>query len=387
MGNRIREFKIMRLTSLFFTLLLLIMLAGCTTLPVDGSLPYGLTAQQITTVESGAAFAVSPDGAVAAVFSSGLQLVHIPTKERHQIGDEKPDALAWSPLGYSLAALYHTQGKSRIVIHDQLGMKMAEQTVNDEITDICWLSEQEIAAGGFRVKNYKFGTNFKSILYRWQPGINLPVVTELKDSTLRPASFLKWQSLLAKGPRLSASMASGHIAYLHPIDPPLFATYYKITIRDLATGVEIDTVNAGLSTSGAKFSADGELLLYGDGNGSVLLLNPWSEEQLKTTATPGKSLALSPDGATWFADGAVFTGDRPPALLATNGQAAFTHDSSRLLISSGSTLYQVSGIKPAAGSLFVPEVGEKVAKLRSMRLQGLISAADYKSSMKRILNP
>ena len=377
----------MRSTSLFFTSLMLTVIAGCSTLPLEGNLPNGLTAKQITTVESGSAFAISPDGAVAAVFKSRLQLFHIPTQESHQIGDKKPAALAWSPMGYSLAALYRTPGRSRIVIHDQLGLPMAEQTLNDEITGISWLSEQEIAADGLRIKNYKFGTNYKSILYRWKPGIDLPVLTELKDSTLRQSIFVKWQALLARGPLLSASVSSGYIAYLHPVDPPLFAPFYKIIIRDIATGREIDAGNAGLTSAGAKFSADGEKLLYGDGNGNMFLLNPWSNEQIIKVNTPGESLALAPDGTSWFADGTLFARNRPPAQLANGGDAAFTTDSSRLLISSGAHLYQVTGFKPAEGSLFIPEVAEKVAKLRSMRLQGLITAADYKASMERILKP
>lgn len=377
----------MRSTCLFFASLVLIVTAGCKTLPVEGNLPFGLTAQQIAPVESGSPFAVSPDGSVVAIFNSGLKMFHIPTQESHQIGDKKPDALAWSPMGYSLAALYRTPGTSRIVIHDQFGLPMAEQTLNDDINSICWLSEQEIAAGGLRIKSYKFGTNYKSILYRWKPGRGLPVLTELKNSTLRPTTFLKWQTLLERGPMLSADMTSGHIAYLHPVDPPLFTPYYKIIIRDLATGLEIDIASAGLSTSGAKFSADGEKLIYGDGNGSMFLLNPWSSEQIRTVSSPGEALALSPDGASWFADGAVFNGDGPPTLLAANGEAVFTADSSRIFISSGSKLYLVTGIKPLDGAMFVPEVAKKVSRLRSMRMQGLITAADYKSSMERALKP
>jgi hypothetical protein len=377
----------MRSISLFFTSLILIIIAGCKTLPVEGNLPNGLTARPITTVESGSAFAISPDGSVAALFSSGLKLFHIPTQESYKIGDKKPDALAWSPMGYSLAALYHTPGKSSIVVHDQLGLPMAEQTLNDDITGICWLSEQEIAASGLKVKDYKFGSNYKSILYRWKPGRDLPVMTELRDSTLRPPTFLKWRALLERGPLLSTGISTGQIAYLHPVDPPLFTPYYKIIIRDLDTGLEIEAANAALTSTGAKFSADGEKLIYGDGNGSMFLLNPWSEEKLKTASSPGESLAMSPDGASWFADGAVFNGDSPAVLLAPGGEATFSTDSSRLFISSGSKLYLITGIKPLDGALFVPEVAEKVSKLRSMRTQGLITPSEYKASMERILKP
>jgi len=238
-----------------------------------------------------------------------------------------------------------------------------------------------------RVKSYKFGTNYKSILYRWKPGRGLPVLTELRDSTLRPPSFLKWQALFERGPMLSTGLSTGFIAYLHPVDPPLFTPYYKIIIRDIVTNLEIDIANAGLTTSGAKFSADGEKLIYGDGNGSMFLLNPWNNEQLKTILSYGESLTLSPDGASWFADGAVFNGDRPAVLIAPEGEAAFSTDSSLLFVSSGTKLYLISGITPLDGALFAPKVAEKVAKLRSMRIQGLITASDYKASMERILKP
>lgn len=377
----------MRSISLCLTALIAVIITGCKTLPIDGNLPHGLTARQIATVANGSPFAISPDGSVVALFNSDLKLFHIPTRESQQIGNTKPIALAWSPQGYYLAALYHTSGQSRIVIHDQLGLPMTEQTLNDHLTDICWLSEQEIAISGFRIKSYKFGTNYKSILYRWKPGRDLPVLTELRDSTLRPSTFASWQTQLQRGALLSASISSGHVAYLHPVDPPLFTAYYKIIIRDLATGMEAEVADAGLASAGAIFSADGEKLLYADGSGNILIRNPWSGENINNVKSPGESLAFSPDGASWFADGAVFNAGAPALPLAPGGEAAFSTSSSSLFIRSGSTLYLVSGIKPTGGSHFIPEVAEKVHKLRSMLLQGLISAADYKASMERILKP
>jgi Tol biopolymer transport system component len=220
-------------------------------------------------------------------------------------------------------------------------------------------------------------------LYRWSPGRGLPVAIDLRDTTLQPSTFGKWKTALERGPMIDLAGQTAQILYLHPVDPPLFTPYYKLIIRDLETGKELEMANVSFSSEGGSFSADGESLLFGDGNGSVKLFNPWSEEALHTVATPGKSPVFSPDGTAWFADGTLFRNSSMVTPLAP-GVARFTPDGSRLLISSSGSLYQVTGLKKAEGPLLAPSFADKIQKLRSMRVQGLVTPAEYKETLRRI---
>jgi WD40 repeat protein len=361
----------------------LALLSACQTLPINGRLPEGLAAEKITSIEESSPFAVSPDGNVVAIVRSGLKIFHIGLKEQIELSDSSPEKLAWSPFGNSLAALFRKDGKSTIIIYDLHGILLAEAEVDDVLTDLGWLSEDQIYAGGLGVKNYKFGSNFSSILYRWSPGRDLPAAIALRDTTIQPSTFIKSKPALERGPMMDLAGQTAQVLYRHPVAPPLANPYYKLIIRDIETGKELDLANFSLTSDGGRFSADGETILFGDGKGSIKLFNPWSEETLHTIATPGKNLVLSPDNTTWFADGTLFRNSSMVTPLAP-GIASFTPDGSRLLINSSGSLYLVTGLKKAEGALFAPPLVDKIQKLRSMRVQGLVTPGEYKESLKRI---
>ena len=372
-----------RISLLVAIVSVLALLSACRTLPIDGRLPEGLSAEKITPVDEESPFALSPDGNVVAIVSSGLKMFHIPLKEQIDVSGDSPKALAWSPFGNSLAALFRKDGKSSVTIFDQHGIKVAETSMDDALTTLGWLSEDELFAGGFGVKNYKFGSNYRSFFYRWSPASGVPVASDLRDTTIRPSAYTKWKAALERGPLAESVGQSAQILYLQPVDPPLFTPYYKVIIRDIESGKELETAQVSLDSEGGCFSADGETLLIGDGVGLAKLYSPWSGVTLNSFATPGKNPALSPDGVTWFADGTLFRNSKMVTPLAP-GVARFTPDGSRLMIRSGESLYLVSGLKPAEGALFVPSLADKIGKLRSMRVQGLVTPGEYTETLKRI---
>lgn len=365
----------------------MVLLTACQTLPINGTLPDGLVAEKIASVDKGSVLALSPDGNVVAIVSDGLKLLHVPSKEHVSLGERIPLKLAWSPLGYYLAALYAKDGASSIAIYDQYGIAIAEEAFAVRLTDLGWLSEDELIAGGVRIKSYKFGHNYQSLFFRWKPGRDKPVESILRDTTLQPATVAKAHSLLERGPMLELSPQSAALLYLHPVDPPVFSPYYKLIMKDLASGRELEIASAGLNSAGGKFSADGERILYADGNGTTLLYNPWSEEIIRKASTFGRNPALSPEGENWIADGSLFRKDGTVIPLAGETLAQFSTDGSRIIIRGGGDLYLLSGLKPAAGTMFVPAVAEKVTKLRSLRMQGLVTPAEYRESLQRISAP
>jgi len=369
---------------LLIAFLSLTFLAGCQTLPLNGKLPDGLVAEKLTSVDKESPFALSPDSTVVAIVSSGLKMFHLPSREYLNLGESTPYKLAWSPLGNSLAALSAKKGESSIVVYDQQGFPVAETTVAARLTDLDWLSEDELLAGGVRIKSYKFGSNYQSLYFRWQPGRDLPTENSLRDTTLQPSTTAKWKTLFDRGPMLALSAQSGTLLYLHPFDPPMFTPYYKLIMKDLASGKELEIASLDFESAGGRFSADGERILYGDGKGTTLLYNPWSEELLHRTATAGRNPALSPEGENWACDGALFRSGAAVMPLAEGAVVQFSTDGSRAVIRSGSELYLLSGMKAAAGIMFVPAVAEKIAELRSLRLQGLVTPQEYKDNLLKI---
>jgi hypothetical protein len=196
--------------------------------------------------------------------------------------------------------------------------------------------------------------------------------------------MIRWQAFLGRGPLMDFSSQTPLISYLHPVDPPVFTPYYKLIIKDLASGREMEVASVGLGSAGARLSADGEHILYADGKGQTLVRNPWSDEVLFTVNSPGVKPALSPESGSWFADGALFRNGSLLTPLAPGAEAQFTPDGSSLLIKAGTELYLLHGLKPAGGILFVPALEEKIQKLRQLRLEGLISPKEYRETLERM---
>jgi len=317
----------------------------------------------------------------------GLHILHIPSRESIPLDKRTPLKLAWSPLGYSLAAIFAKDTGSSIAIYDQHGTAIAEESVAVRLTDLGWLSEDELVAGGLRIKSYKFGHNYQSLFFRWKPGRDVPAENGLRDTTLQPATVAKAQALLQRGPLLEIAPQSGTLLYLHPVDPPVFTPYYKLIMKDLDSGRELEIASVALNSNGGRFSADGEKILYADGSGTTLLYNPWTEEVIRKTNTFGMNPALSPSGENWISDGKLFRKDGAAIPLADGASAQFSTDESMAILCGGSALYQLTGLKPAEGTMFVPSVAEKVAKLRSLRIQGLVTPAEYKENLHQLTAP
>lgn len=358
--------------------------SGCSRLPITGKLPENLTAEKLAPVDHNSPLAISPDSRVVALSSSGLKLFHIPTGEQVEVSDRIPRELAWSPFGYSLAATYPAGGKSTIVTYDQYGIKMAEVVVEGEITDLAWLSESEVLAASIVITGYKFGSNYRTILHRWLPGRGTPTSTHLRDTTLQPVTARNWQPLLMRGPMIDISRTADQILYMQPVDPPLFTPYYKLILRDLTNGKEMEIAHLAMTSSGGRFTADGELVIHGDGAAKTSVYDPWSGETVGSIKAAGKTLEISPAGDYLFVDGALYHGDRMVTMLAADGIARFTPDGRQLLVVAGGKLYLLGGLQPANDRLLpVPQL-EKLLQPRAWRVDGLISAKEYKETLERI---
>lgn len=360
--------------------------SGCSRLPVTGQLPSNLTATKITDLDETSPMAIAPDGRVVAISSSGLKLLYLPTGQQVEVSGTTPREVAWSPRGYSLAASYPTGTGSTLVSYDYQGIKLAETQVQGEITDLTWLSEGEILAASVTITNFKFGSNYKTVIHRWIPGKGEPTSTPLRDTTLQPITARNWLPILQRGPRLDLSRTADQILYLQPIDPPLFTPYYKLILRDLASDREMELASVGMSTSGGRFTADGELVVYGNGADKTTVYDPWTDETVASFKAAGTNLQISPTGEYRFSDGALYQGDKLVTMLAPGGIGRFTPDG-RLLLIADNTLYLLDGLQPASDKLLPVDHLKKLLQPRAWRIEGIISPKEYKETRERIIKP
>lgn len=357
---------------------------GCSRLPITAPLPQNLEARRLAGVDPDTPMAISPDGKVAAVSSSGMKLIHLPSGQLLEVDSRLPRRVAWSPGGYGLAASFSADGGSSIVTYDQYGIRVAEERVEGKITDLAWLSEREILAASISITNYKFGSNYATRLHRWSPGLGGVTTVDLRQTTLQPATIRHWLPLLQRGPRLDLSPDKGVILYLQPMDPPLFNPNYKLILRDLASGREMEVDNLPWNSDGGRFSADGELMFHGDGGGNTTLRDPWSGETVATLPGSGRNLELSPVGGYRFSDGTLYRDDKVVTELAEGSRACFNPNGRELLVSAGKELYLVSGLQPEGSRLLTTAQREKLLQPRSWRIEGLISPKEYRETLERI---
>lgn len=375
----------MRSISVLFAVVFALLAAACSTLPMRGGLAEGVTATRLAKVDKASPFALSPDGTVVAMVSSGLKLYHTVFKEEILLEGGAPIALAWSPRGFFLAAVFARGDESRIVIYNQYGTPIAEEVLKARLSSVSWLSDDELIAGGARVKSYTFGVNYQSLFYRWQPGRGLPVEKLLRDSTLRQTTVDGAKPAFERGPMIDIARQSAVLLYLHPVDPPVFTPYYRLIVRDLESGSELEAASVSLNSGGARFSADGERILYSDGSGSTVLYNPWTETVLRKSRAQGLNPALSPEGENWFSDGAYFRKDGSAMLLAQGAEAEFSRTGDSIIYRDGEELTLIAGIGQSEGIMFVPAVAEKVAGLRAKRIQGVITPKEYDAKIRELI--
>ena len=138
------------------------------------------------------------------------------------------------------------------------------------------------------------------------------------------------------------------------------------------------------TNSGGRFTADSELILYGDGTGKTTVYNPWTGETVSSFTTAGTNLEISPAGDYCFADGSLYHGGSRVTVLAPGGEARFTPDGRQLLLAANEDLYLLNGLQPANDKLLPISQLEKLLQPRAWRIDGLISAKEYKETLERI---
>lgn len=359
--------------------------SGCSHLPLATPLPEGGTVVRIGDQLPDAPFAVSPDGRYVALASQGLRLVESATGSSRQLRADSPAALAWSPSGNRLAAVFPDADGSVLAVYSPAaGRQSVENPVNGVVTSVTWLNDREMAAGGLLLKRFTFGTNATTVLYRWD-GDAPPVATTLRDTTLRPATAQKLARELVRPGKFGFSPSADELLYLHPHDPPLFTPYYKAILRNLTNNAERELPGVSFGGVAPVFAADGESVSYGEAY--TQWYDPWQEKQLSSLPAKGKALAVSPGGDYQLIDGTLYR--KGAAVLAVNGTVAgrFSADGTSLFIASGGSLCRIDGLRDAPLPQLTPDQAGRLRELRAWRAEGLITPAEYRDAKGRMFRP
>lgn len=364
--------------------LVLCCLFGCTSLPMTGSLPVEVRTVGLGTVNSSAPLAWSTSGTSIAMGDNGIEILDIPSGKRSRLAGDIPSALCWSASGTRLSAAFPHGETSILRTFNLQGRQLAETTVNGYITRMIWKAPDEVLAMAVTLEKFTFGGNLKAILYRWD-GTATPTMTILNDTTVRPY-ITKWPTKTVHATATFALSPLGdEIVFTRFHDPPLISPALEIVLRHLESGAERQVASVSPASGGAAYSADGELLLYGDGISVSHWYDPWEEKEISFIASPGRTLTTSPSGRSIFVDGHLFLDGKELAAFPGTCSGTFSPNGDHLLISHDSKLFLLSGLDGTHRSPSLPDNNEQLLTLRKWRSQGLISPGEYRAAKERML--
>ena len=373
---------IVRAIGLFSTIIL--GSTGCVALPLNGGLPQGVALSPVSRVERDTPLAWDPSGENVAMVLNGLQTMAIATGSASLVSTDAPVALAWDSEGKRLAAALPLKEGTALRIFSREGTILAETHVEGHVTTLAWNTSAELLAFAMELRSYKFGSLLKLFLIRWN-GLDSPAVTVLSNDTmLKPQTNMELGERLPRILTMVLSPLHDEILYFRMHDPPAFAPYLTLILRNLESGVERRVANVSALSGGAAFSPDGERLLYGNGTDTTRWSDPRGGGEMPSIPSPGKNLALSPEGSYLLLDGLLYRSGALIASFTPGSEGFFAPKGGRLLIRNGERLYLLTGLQESPPSPVVPAVRERLLTLHRWQIEGLISTEEYKASKERI---
>lgn len=367
-------------------LLLILWLSGCARLPVAGDLPPGATLHRIGKMEADAPFDPSPAGDRVALARDGLRVLDPITGKGAVFSGATPIALAWTPDGERLAAAFAGRNDTRLKVFSSGGEPREEVVVEGRIAQLLWISGEQLLAGAVKMETFTFGSEHRTIIYRWN-GSEEPAKVAEHSTVAKPRTLHDWGDRLYRTVHMALSPLGDEVLYTRLHDPPAFSPYLKVVMRHLGTGVERELANVSLTSMGGIFAHDeNETVIYGDGSGRMRQVDPWMEEERELWPTPGRRLSASEGGRYLFIDGRLYRDGLEVLVFPPMSEGRFA-SGGRLFIRHDHSLYLLEGLGVDSLPALDPVVREQLLKLRRWRSGGLISHQDYLRQKQRIFEP
>ncbi len=362
-------------------LLILLVVQGCTGLPVQ-NLPDNLNLDRVAASEAGTPFKPDPGGERIALDDNGLVLLELDTNRTAQLSPDSPVALAWSPSGSKLAAAFPANENSTLRIFGTEGNITAQNSADGTISDLAWVTDDILIFLVISLKNYSFGSTYRTSLWRWETN-GTPALIEEKNVTIKPHTVKIMGAQLYKTAKLSISPLGDEILYTTLHDPPVIEPYLKILLRHLETGAEKEVAQVDPATGGAYLLHE-DMILYSNGINEVKLLTPWTGDEIYNWQTAGRKLAVSPSGQYLLADGQLFDDTMNITNFSPGVDGYFTA-SGHLFIRHRNLLYRLSGLGIKKSRPLTPEIQRNLLEIRKWRSTGLINNQEFLLQQKRIL--
>jgi len=364
-------------------LLLLFFLSGCATSIDIGPLPEGLTLQAVASITPGTPVAWSPDGQKIALVRDGLRIVDLQDQSEQFADPQSPLFISWRQNQNSLLAGFADGTDSLLRKYRTDGKGFSEIAVKGRIVWLDPAPGAKIHFATITVKNYSFGSNYKQILYTWEEGKD-PVPHTLVDTTLKPYTQKRLQEDIYRTAHISLAPLKDEILFARLHDPPMIDPFYKLVLENLATGNRRVLAEVSFSSAGGLFVADGEKVLFGDGNARTKLILPYAKKELKSWPSTGRSLAVSASGKYLLLDEQLFANDEKVANFPKQSSVWFSPLGDTLLLAVKNRLYLISGLTEQLPATIDQSQVPTLLKLRRWRSQELIDDTEYQSSRQRL---
>jgi len=341
-------------------------------------LPPGLLLRTAGPVDRGGIVVWAPDGERIALAYKGTRIRNLATGAEEVLDSALPVALCWSADGEKLVAAYAVPAGLRLRLF-ALGSvgPVGETTVPGRVAGLFCPDDGSVVVIASVLRTFSFGGNFATSLYRWD-GANEPTAIIVNDVSVKPLTLKKLGASIFDLVQPQLAPMQDELLFTRLHDPPALAPYFQLVQVHLLSGSSRVVADLPLTSSGGRYLAQGERVLVADGQGSTLLIDPWTQEVAAVLSLPGHVLATSPVGSRQLVDGHLFVDDKEIAVLPDVDAAGFAPRGDRLLIRRDGDLFLLEYL-PAEPrpSWFVDPLRQRLLKLRQWRSSGLINHTDY----------
>lgn len=362
--------------------MMLLTTVGCARLPISGKLAETAASSRLVSIDEGAPVVIDPTKRFLAFGRDGLRILDRSTGNEALLSQAPPTTLAWNQTGTRLAAAFPQGSVSRIVLYETGGKEDEAAEVPGNVCSISWLSADGLLFAAIESKPYSFGTDRREMLYRWN-GSGNPVATVLGTTNVKPLTRSRSPWIVSGGLELAVSPLGDELLYTRFFDPPAFPPYFRIILRNLATGHERDVASISMNGGSAIF-ADEETVLYGDGVETTHLTDPWETREIARYPLPGRVLAVA--GHRIAMDDRMYENGEVIAAFPGSSIVGLTSDGTAVLIRRDDTVYLLDGLpKQSNTAEITTENLKKLLLLRQWRSEGLITPPEYRQMKGRIL--
>lgn len=379
---------IFKIAAWFYAAIMFFCLTGCTTvLPIKVHLPGTIITQhRVPDIAPGTPFSIDPGQLRVATGKNVTAVISLETGKRTTFDAGSPYALAWSSDHTKLAALYSNISSTTLKVFNGRGALTAENSINGHTGSIFWTSDNDLLIATCHTAEHKFGTSVRQDLHHVKPDGKI-VTTVLHETTFLPRTIKLYGTdyLLERfSPQISP--LRDELLYVRLINAPLSTPYYKLFVRNLASGVEKEITRLEIKAGAYIFSQDNESVIWSDENRNIWQQQTWSNGLPDKLTVTGSEFAFSSDGAYKIIDNTLYRGEQKIADIPND--RGVPHFAESYIISAWKdSLYLLKGLTEIKKEAVISsELHKKLTSLRSWRSSGLITAEEYRKAKQRIVN-